>query len=166
MRAGMTHAKIADAATKLWLSGGADNFSIRAVAMALFVAAVENPNEINTPMVKSDRLLRANPVRTARRPRTPPPKKTAPKKPTTADPASWPRPFACAPRAPNSCRGGHASCAAAHRPTRVSRRPLALRLLPSGAAGSPLHSSDEPLARAAAQIPRRNDDLKQSKAII
>jgi hypothetical protein len=47
MRAGMTRAKIADAATKLWLSGGADNFSIPAVAAALFVTAVENHNEIN-----------------------------------------------------------------------------------------------------------------------
>jgi hypothetical protein len=47
MRAGMTRAKIADAATKLWLSGGADNFSIPAIAAALFVPAVENHNEIN-----------------------------------------------------------------------------------------------------------------------
>ena len=78
----MIRAKIADAATKLRLSGGADNFSIRAVAVALFVTAVENPNEINTPMVKSERLLGANPVRRARRPRTTPPKKTAAKKPT------------------------------------------------------------------------------------
>jgi len=33
-RAGMTRAKIVDAATKLWLSGGPDNFSIRAVVRA------------------------------------------------------------------------------------------------------------------------------------
>ena len=36
-RAGMTRAKIVDAATKLWLSGGPDNFSIRAVAKCLNV---------------------------------------------------------------------------------------------------------------------------------
>ncbi len=38
MRAGMTRAGIAQAATKLWLSGGANNFSIRALAKSLDVA--------------------------------------------------------------------------------------------------------------------------------
>ena len=37
MRAGMTRARIAEAAGKLQLEGGADNFSIRAVAKALGV---------------------------------------------------------------------------------------------------------------------------------
>jgi len=38
MRAGMSRAKIVEGAAKVWLSGGADNFSIRAVANALEVA--------------------------------------------------------------------------------------------------------------------------------
>jgi hypothetical protein len=60
MRAGMTRAGIAQAATKLWLSGGATNFSILALAKALDVA----PATVSHPIIAADQhALFANAAR-------------------------------------------------------------------------------------------------------
>jgi len=48
---------------KLWLSLAADNFSIRAVAMALFFTITEKHNRINVLMAESDRRLDGEPGR-------------------------------------------------------------------------------------------------------